>query len=111
MKTKTLWFALLLLVCYAAAADEPESVRVRGNVLTMRDLMPEDGPGVRFQLETKQGVIDVHVGQHTAAFEHANSLTRGEGITVVGFRIRLDGKTTIEAQEVRREGSERDVHR
>ena len=79
-----------------------EPVTISGNVLRT-DRLPEntnEEVGANIQLDTEQGVLNVHVGPMWFSNVRDAAPKIGEPMTVIGFRFSFDEKPAVVAHEV-----------
>ncbi|HEY3358480.1 MAG TPA: DNA-binding protein [Polyangia bacterium] len=87
--------------------DPKSVVTTHGSVTVVERFtpLPGMGPGIHMTVETKQGLVDVHLGPAWYVEQQAPKLAVGDRVAVTGSRITLDGKPTIIAAAVSKGGA------
>ena len=84
---------------------DPKTIEtVRGQVLSIDQVMPRKGmgPGVHLQLKTDTETLSVHLGPSWYLEHQDMQIAAKDTIEVKGSRITFDGKPTLIAAEVRK---------
>lgn len=117
---------ILLLLCFVtpiypeasrelshsgAWTNDSEPVTVHGNILSYKEYSEEKGQekGVKLNLSTEAGDIQVLLGPRWVRFKNELNLTQGEPVTIVGLRFSFQKRPKIVAHEIISHGKKIDL--
>ncbi len=84
--------------------DPGKVVTLFGEVADVRMTGGRRNQGVHVDLETSDGVIDVHLGPSWYLDRQGLELTKGDSVEVTGSRVQLGDQSALIAQKVKKGG-------
>jgi hypothetical protein len=105
---------LVLGLGFAAFAQAPSGMRnydpktevtVKGKIEDVQEQAGKHGwTGTHLILQTHSGTLPVHVGPSAYIAKKRFSFAKGDEIEVLGSKVTIDGKATLLAREVTKQG-------